>query len=315
MSMSSDASLPPPFLLGANLPWIHYGIDFGANAWRPDGGVALQAERAQLDTAFARLAASGVEYVRWFLLCDGRAGIEFSARGRPLGPDRYLFGDIDAALDAAQRHRIRVMFVLLDFLWCDAARVVHGVQMGGRSRILQDAGHRHALLDTVLRPMLERYGTDPSIHAWDIINEPEWITTLTTEEVRAFLHESVALAHASARQPVTVGSAGMRWRDRYAGLGLDFYQVHWYDGLRHQPPLETPVARLDFDRPVLLGEFPTRGSRRRAAAIVEAARTAGYSGAFYWSVLSSDECSAQVFERFDAAAHAVHEDRHAQRDR
>lgn len=270
---------------------MHYGIDFGANAWRPHGGVWLPEERAQLDIAFAHLAASGIGYVRWFLLCDGRAGIEFNARGCPVGPDQYLFRDIDAAIETARRHQIQVMFVLLDFLWCDAARVVRGVQMGGRSRVLQDPGHRHALLNTVLGPLLARYGTDPSIFAWDIINEPEWITALTAEEIHAFLADTVSLAHVSARQPVTVGSAGTRWRDRYAELGLDFYQVHWYDGLTHQPPLDTPVSRMDFDRPVLLGEFPTRGSRRSPAEIVETARVAGYSGAFYWSVLSKDACS------------------------
>ncbi|HKY21406.1 MAG TPA: hypothetical protein VJM31_09320 [Vicinamibacterales bacterium] len=291
MSISSDASAPTAFLEGANLPWIHYGIDFGANAWRPDGGVALEEERAQLEAAFGQLAASGIQHVRWFLLCDGRAGIQFSERGQPLGPDQYLFRDMDAALETAQRHRMRVMFVLLDFLWCDTARSVRGVQMGGRAHILQDPDNRHALLDTVLRPLLERYGKDPSIFAWDIINEPEWITTLTTADVRAFLAESVSLAHASAQQPVTVGSAGTRWRDRYEGLGLDFYQVHWYDSLRHQPPLHTPVTRLGFDRPVLLGEFPTRGSRKSVAEIVDTAKAAGYSGALYWSALSQDECS------------------------
>ena len=291
MSTSPDASSPAAFLLGANLPWIHYGIDFGANAWRPDGGVALEQERAQLEIVFTQLAASGVRSVRWFLLCDGRAGIEFSERGRPVGPDRFLFRDVDAALETALRHRIQIMFVLLDFLWCSAARGMRGVQMGGRAHILQDPGNRHALLDTVLRPLLERYGTDPSVFAWDIINEPEWIKTLTPEEVHAFLVDAIALTRASARQPVTIGSAGTRWRDRYKGLGLDFYQVHWYDGLKHQPPLDTPVAGLGFDRPVLLGEFPTRGSRRRPADIIEAAQAAGYSGAFYWSVLAKDSYS------------------------
>ena len=280
------------FLTGANLPWIHYGIDFGANAWRPDGGVAQPEERARLENAFEQLAASGVEYVRWFLLCDGRAGIQFSERGRPQGLDQFIFRDIDAALDAAQRHSIRVMFVLLDFLLCHSVRAMRGVQMGGRTHVLQDSDSRHALLDTVLRPLLERYGQEPSILAWDVINEPEWITTLTPDELRVFLEESVSLVHASTLHPATIGSAGAGWRDFYKGLGLDFYQVHWYDSLKHQPPLDTPVADLGFDRPVLLGEFPTRGSHRSPANIVETARAAGYSGAFYWSVLAKDECSA-----------------------
>ena len=212
--------------------------------------------------------------------------------GRPLGLDDYVFADVDAAIEIAGRHGIRIMFVLFDFLWCHAASVTRGVQMGGRATILSDVDGREALLDRVVRPLVERYGDEPQILAWDIINEPEWIKPVDAADVRAFLSDSVALIHSSTQHPATVGSAGVRWRDWYAGLGLDFYQVHWYDGLKHHPPLETPVADLGFDRPVLLGEFPTRGSRRTPDEIIEAARTAGYSGAFYWSVLSKDECSA-----------------------
>jgi hypothetical protein len=271
---------------------VHYGIDFGANGWRPQGGVADPEERAHLESVFERLAASGVEYVRWFLLCDGRAGVQFSEGGRPLGLDAFFFRDVDAALEAAGRHRIRVMFVLMDFLWCDAVRILRRVQMGGRAHIIEDREYRGALLDNVLRPVLERYGAEPNVFAWDIINEPEWITSLSPATMREFLDQTISLTHAVARQPVTVGSAGMRWRDFYKGLGLDFYQVHWYDSLTHQPSLDTPVTRLGFDRPVLLGEFPTRGSRRSSSDIIAAARSAGYSGAFYWSELSKDDSSA-----------------------
>ena len=290
--MSRDADSPRSFLIGANLPWVHYGIDFGANAWRPDGGISQPAEQAQLDAAFAHIAAADVRWVRWFLFCDGRAGIRFSAGGRPLGLDEFVFRDVDAALEIASRHGIRIMFALFDFLWCDAVSGTRGVQMGGRAHVIADDGNRQSLLDNVMRPVLERYGAEPTICAWDIINEPEWITTVEAPSLRSFLSDSVSLIHAMTEHPVTVGSAGVRWRDRYAGLGLDFYQVHWYDSLKHQPSLETPVIELGFDRPVVLGEFPTRGSTRTPAEIMETARRAGYSGAFYWSVLSKDECSA-----------------------
>jgi len=279
-------------LIGANLPWVHYGIDFGANAWRPDGGVAQPDGRAQLEPVFARLAAAGVRYVRWFLFCDGRAGIEFSAGGRPLGLDGFVFRDVDAALEIASRHGIRIMFVLLDFLWCDAVSATRGVQMGGRAHVLADAGHRDALLTLALRPLLERYAEEPQIFAWDVMNEPEWIETIDPGDLRTYLVESVGLIHSSTCHPATLGSAGVRWRDRYTGIGLDFYQVHWYDSLKHQPSLETPLDELGFDRPVLLGEFPTKGSTKNPDEIVEAAQAAGYSGAFYWSVLAKDACSA-----------------------
>jgi hypothetical protein len=72
---------------------------------------------------------------------------------------------------------------------------------------------------------------------------------------------------------------------------LDVYQVHWYDALQRRAPLETPVASLGVDRPVLLGEFPTRGSRRSPSDIVAAAKRAGYSGALAWSMLAEDPAS------------------------
>jgi hypothetical protein len=296
--MSRDATSSPPFLTGANLPWVHYGIDFGANTWRPDGGVAQTEQRAQLEAVFATLAASGVHYVRWFLFCDGRAGITFSdggpslTAGRPTGLDDFVFRDVDTALEIAGRHGIRIMFVLLDFLWCDPATTTRGVQIGGRADVLADPSHRDALLDFVLRPMLERYADEPTILAWDVMNEPEWIKTVDPEALHTWLDDTVALIHSATSHPATIGSAGVRWRDRYVDLNLDFYQVHWYDNLKRQPPLDTPVEELGFDRPVLLGEFPTRGSKRTPEQIVNAARAAGYSGAFYWSVLAKDECSA-----------------------
>ncbi len=53
--------------------------------------------------------------------------------------------------------------------------------------------------------------------------------------------------------------------------------------LKHQPPLETPVSELGFDRPVLLGEFPTGIEAARPTTSSRTARAAGYAGAFYWS--------------------------------
>lgn len=289
--MVNDANSQPPFLKGANLPWVHYGIDFGRNHWRPQGGVSQPDEQAILDTTFGQLALSGVQWIRWFLLCDGRAGIQFTPGGRPYGIDEHVTADVDAALDAARRHGIRIMFVLFDFLWCADARIVRGVQLGGRPHVWADSNQRDALLDTVIQPLFARYGQDPAIFAWDIINEPEWIRAVEWPDIAALINGCASLAHTITDHPVTVGSAGVRWRDRYRDMDLDFFQVHWYDSLRHQPPLETPLAALGFDRPVLLGEFPTRGSVHAPREIVVAARSAGYAGAFYWSVLSKDESS------------------------
>jgi hypothetical protein len=280
------------FVVGANLPWIRYGIDFGANLWRSEGGVAHLDTRELLDVRLAEVAATEVSMVRWFLLCDGRAGIRFSPDGKPLGLDERVLPDMDAAVDALTRHGLQVMFVLLDFGWCKRATVVNGVQLGGRHHLLKTRRTRELLLENVFRPILERYSRETAIAAWDVINEPEWVTlglgtsspinSLTRPELRAFIEETAQLIHNVTAHPVTVGSAGSRWRSFYRRLPLDFDQVHWYDSLVKAPPLEMSVGELGFTRPVLLGEFPVHASVRSAGEIRETARAAGYAGAFHW---------------------------------
>jgi hypothetical protein len=108
--------------------------------------------------------------------------------------------------------------------------------------------------------------------------------------MQRFLAGAVQCVRRFARQPVTIGCAGT-WRlDLVTPLGLDFYQVHWYDRFGW-PALARPVAELGLlDRPVILGEFS--GRTTRISDVLDAAKQAGYEGALVWSVLSDDEHSA-----------------------
>ncbi len=165
-----------PFITGANLPWIGYGGDFGANAWSPDGGVGKAAARDALRRIFRKLQAQGIRTIRWFLFCDGRAGIRFTTAGTPLGPDPCLFADIDTALEVAAACEVRIIFVLLDFLWFGKTVMVNGVQVRGRAQAIRGAYKQRALRRRVMKPLFKRYGRSPVILAWDIVNEPEWST-------------------------------------------------------------------------------------------------------------------------------------------
>jgi len=289
------------FGLGANLPWVTYGCDFGANLWRPRGGLAARSDLARLADLFGELSAHGLRLLRWFLFCDGRAGIRFATDGTPLGPDDCVAADLDAALRLADRAGLGIVFTLLDFHWCKPARIVDDVQLGGRRAAIGEARPRGALLDRVFGPVLRRYGTEPAVAGWDLFNEPEWVTlglgtvqpatALDAGVMRAFLADAAALAHAEARQPVTVGSASAVWLGLVRGIGLDVYSPHWYDALDARWPLNAPVAALGLDRPVWLGEFPTRGSARDLATLLTQARASGYAGALLWSVLATDTAS------------------------
>jgi hypothetical protein len=286
----------PAFLIGANLPWVRYG-DFGANAWQPRGGLALRNDLPLVEAQLVELAAHGVRALRWFLLCDGRAGVRFAPDGTPLGYDGALERDVDAALGLAGRAGLQVVFVVLDFHWCRRRRVHRRVPLGGHARVLRDDRRRAALLDRVLDPLLQRFGDAPEVLAWDLMNEPEWVTfglgtwrpwAVTRSQMRAYLAGGVERVHARTRHLATVGSASTRWLGLVRGLGLDVYQPHWYDALDSRAPLSHTVSGLELDRPAWLGELPTRGSRHRPRALLEAARRAGYAGAFFWSARASD---------------------------
>jgi len=298
------------FLSGVNLPWLDYGCDFGANAWQPNGGLARADRRERLRLVLARLRDAGVRLVRWFWLCDGRSGLR-AAGDEPLGLDEHVMADLDSSLELLGQHDIRVMPVLLDFLWFQRRKTVNGVALGGRGRMALEPS-RAVLIERVFEPLLARFGASDVVFAWDVMNEPEWATragvrrrasTVDAGAMRSFLRDLVACAHQSTRHPVTVGLASAKGLPLVRDLELDFYQVHWYDSVGRECSPDRPVAPLCLDRPILLGEFPTRGSAFAASALLESARQSGYAGALAWSVLADDDASDGV------AALAVDPDR------
>jgi hypothetical protein len=289
------------FWTGVNLPWLSYGGDFGANRWQPTGGIGQPERRAALREVLGRLADGGARCVRWFMLADGRAGLVESASGDLAGLDAYVLRDADAALDELERARLTAIFALFDYHWFTRGRIVDGVRTGGRRALAVDPDLRGRLIDLVVDPLLAHCGRHPSISAWDVVNEPEWVTRGTRlpprptdvprAAMRAFIRDVVGVVHQRTSHAATVGSASTRTLPLVEGLGLDVYQAHWYDRLAKRAPLGRAVASLGLDRPLILGEFPTRASRWSPAEILEAARQAGYAGALAWSALADDEAS------------------------
>lgn len=292
---------PAPFFVGLNLPWQQYGCDFGANRWQPEGGLAQSARRLALSETFARAVDVGTRELRWFLLCDGRAGIRYGPDGRTPRLDEAVRRDLDAALDLLARHLLRATFVLLDFHWFRRPSVSGHVQLGGRHHLIADRDVRARLIDDVLVPIVGHCRGCESVAAWDVVNEPEWATIglgppwnmarLAFREMRAFLDSMLDALREAASQPLTIGLAGLSGLDLAVGLPVAVHHVHWYDHFGLDEILSRRVASLGLDRPLVLGEFPTRDTALGARTIVDAARRAGYAGAFAWSLLADDAAS------------------------
>ena len=252
--------------------------------------------------------ASGIAspLVRVFVLCDGRAGLRFGPHGEVEGLDDKFFADFDTLLAAAERQGALLMPVLLDFHWLNKAEIVGGVQMGGHSAAIEEPDLRRSYLENAVTPILERYGESPWILAWDIINEPEWALTgigghapnpgkfdpVPVESMRTFVRECVELVHRRTRHQATVGSAKPSWVGLWRNLGLDLYQLHWYESFRGECPFPWPhSSELGLDKPCLVGEVPTAGASIEPAEFLAAAREGGYAGLLFWSSRARDAWS------------------------
>ena len=296
--LSFDAS---KFTAGINYPWNHYGRDFGANAWGHNG-VSAPKESAQVEADFQTMQEHEVQITRWFVFGDARSGIKTAKDGTPTGLEEHVLADFDAAVGIARRHKIYVVFVLFDFLLVEKSSTKDGVTTGGRRDWIVDARKRKALIDTVIMPLMKRYGKEPIVAAWEVINEPEWAMRIRLRnkphqvkiaEMQLFVSEIVQAIHADSDRPVTVGSASPRYIKYWRKVGLDLYQYHFYPRIegRLYPSVEYSHTALGLDKPLILGEFPTEAPLTQAVDYLDNALANGCAGALGWSLRASDPYS------------------------
>ncbi|HEY2456164.1 MAG TPA: hypothetical protein VGI13_02595 [Candidatus Acidoferrum sp.] len=280
-----------PFLLGVNYPWLRYGQDFGETTDSHIGVSTPQAKQT-IEEDFARIRDCGAAVVRWFMFSDGRGGF-VSSNGIPQRPDDFLFADVGAALQAAERSRLKICFSLIDHLWLQDRRLPGG---SPNDRVLQFTASREAFLENVLLPLFREFRAHPALFAWEIANEPEWAirefhpvpaAKIHIADFRAFATEVAHAVREFAAVPVTLGSARLMWVRAWREVGLDFYQAHYYPGSEVDAgDLATqlaPLARLD--KPLWLGEIPARDPAAGHYSLISALNTcrdADILGAAVW---------------------------------
>ncbi len=288
---------------GINYPWSvldgkpNFGCDFGSNIWRCHAGVTAHREDVRGD--FAGMAAMDVTIARWFVLTDGRGGVEWEANGQPAGLTAMFFDDMDAALEIALGTNVDLCLVLFDYSWMlhSHIRAADGETLFiTQPDVLATQRGLARILDVVVDPLLTRYASGGPradlgrvIRMIDVMNEPDWVTheldptrardmatgeprlrrPFSRDELRRFVRAIADRVHAcfGPATLVTVGGGRVKfaaeWDD--PAYGLDVIQLHSYPDVRHperdQRLIDRTAAALGVSKPVLIGEHPANGRR------------------------------------------------------
>lgn len=320
---------------GVNYPWFSYGWDFGPapSGWRSGNDPAWVPHIGQ---HLQHMAALGISVIRWFILGDGltygtgpdapkldpfatreRAGWRFGPPALAREFQEHFEALLQSfAAQSAGPHPVRLLPVLVDYKFCEPGtwpvdkenpalpqRVPDvGWVKGGRVEAI--TANRGRFIEQVLWPLLRlSSGYRDAIYAWDVFNEPEWVTNgwhpdrrndhpVSESEMRAFLEDSVS-AIRQAGFKATIGFSVMD-TIRQARLYADINQFHHYTGGSRS------LERSPFDprHPGIIGEFATSTAedtwpelRQRSQRILERlslAESQGYVLALAWSFQATD---------------------------
>lgn len=325
-------------LVGINYPWIDYGWDFGdpPAAWVNAKNLPAWREqkRKRLLEDFTRFADHGLFAVRWFILPDGtnygtggeapqQTGGQWSFD--PLPPQhefhKRLAEDFEFVLETCERLRLQLVPSLIDFHWCHhgtVADATSNIVKGGRADIINDPVKRDAFFDAVLEPLLDVSLRHPqAIYAWELINEPEWVTTekslaklrleenktVSQDRMLEFIAKGIGRINARRQSdgtPAFQSTVGFAHHSTLfdwdsAGLGITLHQFHFYA----QNDGNLPSHVFSEDYPCFIGEFATAVQKEWTELKEEKLdqtipnrlkwiEEKGYPAAFLWSAQAID---------------------------
>ncbi|MDT8718326.1 cellulase family glycosylhydrolase [Clostridium sp. 19966] len=299
------------FPLGANYAWQDWDYDFSDNGW--------DSRFTTIKSTFDQMSSQGVHAVRWWVYCNMWASPLFSStdgKGLCTGLPTNWVTHMKQAADYANSKNMKIYFTFTSF---DVAKTNNSWYHGS---IIDDPTVRKSFIDNAVVPVVQALGTNPGVMGWDVVNEPEWmiasadggspgesIVGFPLSTVRSFVKDMVDTIHKYAKQPVSVGSASMKWigaqYNFWSGLGLDFYDFHWYDWATPWfNPLTTPVSSLKLDKPVIIGEMmpDTMNSSLKMShqQVLEGLVKNGYSGYLLWAWTDSNtNCVGKTTPDFD----------------
>ena len=303
------------FINGINIPWHNYNNDFGTNYL-----YGANYNPVYFDSVFTECQNYGVNCVRVWLHTDGGTTPEFDSLGFVTGLDTNFFSNLDDFFQRAQNHNIMVIPAIWSFEMMnnDSAWGKYG---GMHSDLIQDTLKTKSYINNVLIPMVTRYANQCNLLAWEIINEPEWATTVSGNnpnlsqhvpmtQMQRFVGMLAEAVHTYSPKMVTVGSASLKWNSDKLSFPticignfwkdaaikgaynkplayLDFYEIHYYDWMKtiyqNYDPYDYTLPYWGLDKPTLIGETPGISSKHSASDMLYNAFIGNYAGALFWS--------------------------------
>lgn len=289
--------------VGINYPWLDYGWDFGTPppGWRSGSDPRWV---GRIDSDIARFKRIGVSVVRWFILGDGLTyGTGANAPQLDPGTGQWNFSPPDHSKDFLNHFEtllqrllannskspppVLLMPVFVDFHFCDpglyaaeqlfsidgpAASPDTGFIKQGRAQAINDSTKQADFLQRALQPLLQIAASSyrSTIYAWDIINEPEWVTNnwhpdgnkdhpIDEDSMKAFIEDGKSMIRSFDFKP-TIGF-NMIQTIRKTSINADINQFHFYSDPdpKRQSKLEKHPFSPQF--PGIIGEFATSATQ------------------------------------------------------
>ena len=300
------------------------GVDYAWNNWGTDFGTGYN--QATMQSDFDAMYNAGVRSVRWWVFTDFGSSPLWSGTGKGstcTGLPANWVANLTAAANYANSKGMKIYFTLSSF------DMAYPVGYNGRTfnhdDVITSTAIRASFLKNAVAPIAAALATNAGVMGWDIVNEPEWmiqasdngganaaLEQMSLANVRAYVHDMAATLHLSVKQPVSVGSACMKWcgkdYDFWSGQGLDFFDFHYYDWMTQwYNPAAIAVSALNYHtdngKPVIIGEsmgnpvteYSGPGSpgfthQQMATALYNN----GYAGYMAWAWHGNDNISANT---------------------
>jgi hypothetical protein len=238
----------PAFIKGANLPWIDgdYYNDIAVNPHYPAWGCGYNS--AHMNSYLEDLHRMGITVVRFWLNTDDQ-GCTLDANGLVTGVTTQFWTNLDNVVSVAGSNGISLYLTLSE----------------GRFDWLTNTAMANAYKTNCLIPLSQRYQGSTNVFGIDLMNEIDgwvadptmgnpWIASgATWAQARAYITNFAAAVHSiDSNRLVSCSQVYHGWSNlgSWKGLGLDFYDFHYYADTISLPS----VASLNLDKPVYIGE-------------------------------------------------------------